>query len=83
MLGDTEDCNDVSGQRHDEWTLDTWVESPIFQWLRETFWPMLLKEPAEYPEPDQDDVSRETLLPEERNENALPSAPPPQKVVLF
>jgi len=44
---------------------------------------MLVKEPAEYPEPDQDDASRETLLPEERNENAPPSAPPPHKGVLF
>jgi hypothetical protein len=44
---------------------------------------MLVKEPAEYPEPDQDDASSETLLPAEGNENALPSAPPPQQVVLF
>jgi len=44
---------------------------------------MLVMEPAEYPESDQDDASRETLLPEERNENALPSAPPPQKAVPF
>jgi len=83
VLGDTKDHNDVSGQWHDEWPLDTWVESPIYRWLRETFWPMLVKEPAEYPEPDQDDASRETLLPEERNKNALPSAPPPHKAVLF
>jgi len=83
VLGDTEDRNNVSGQWHDEWPLDTWVESPIFRWLRETFLPMLVKEPAEYPESDQDDASRETLLPEERNQNALPSAPPPQNAVLF
>ena len=44
---------------------------------------MLVKEPAEYPKPDQDDALRETLLPEERHENAPPSAPPPQKAVLF
>jgi hypothetical protein len=44
---------------------------------------MFVKEPAEYPEPDQDDASRETLLPEERNENPPPSTPPPQKAVLF
>jgi len=48
-----------------------------------TFLPMLVKQPAEYPEPDQDDASRATLFPEERNENAPPSAPPPQKAVLF
>jgi hypothetical protein len=39
---------------------------------------------AEYPEPVQDDESREVVLPEQdRNENALPGAPPPQKAVLF
>jgi len=44
---------------------------------------MVVKEPAEYPEPDEDDTSRETLLPEERNQNAPPSAPSQQKAVLF
>ena len=83
VLGDTEDCNNGSGQWHDEWPLNSWVESLIFGWLGETLLPMLVKEPAEYPEPDQDDASRETLLPEERNENAPPSAPPPHKAVLF
>jgi len=84
VLGDREDRNDVSGQWYDEWPLDTWVDSPIFCWLRETFLPMLVNEPAEYPEPDQDDESREALLLEQdRYENALPGAPPPQKAVLF
>ena len=83
VLGDTEHHNDISGQWHNEWPLDTWVESPIFYLLRETFLPLLLKKPVEYPEPDQDDTSRGTLLPTERNENAPPSAPPPQKAVLF
>jgi len=83
LLGDTEGRNDVSGQWHDEWPLDTWVECPIFRWLRETLLTMLVKERAEYSDPDQDDASRETLLPKERNENAPPSAPPQQKVVLF
>jgi len=55
MSGDTEDSNDVSGQWYDQWALDTWVDLPIFRWLRETFLPMLVKEPAEYPEPDEDD----------------------------
>jgi hypothetical protein len=45
--------------------------------------PMLVKEPEEYSESDQDDASRETLLPDERNHNASPSVPPPQKAVLF
>jgi len=83
VLPDTEDGNDVVGQWHDEWPVDTQVESPIFRWLGETFLPMLVKEPAEYPEPDQDDASRETLLPEEINENAPPSAPPPQNAGLY
>jgi len=83
VLGDTEDPNDVSGQWHDEWPLNCWVESPIFPWLRETVLPMLVKEPAENPEPDQNAASRETLLPEERNENAPPCAPPPHKAVRF
>jgi len=57
VLGDTKDCNDISGQWHDKWPLDTWVASLIFRWLRETFLAMLVKEPPEYPEPDQDDAS--------------------------
>jgi len=44
---------------------------------------MLVDKPAEYPEPDQDDASSETLLPEETNKNAPPTAPPPHKAVLF
>jgi len=84
VLGDTEDCNDVSRQWYDEWPLDTWVDSPIFRWLIETFLPMVVNEHAEYPEPDEDDPVREALLPEqERHENALPTAPPPLKAMLF
>jgi len=84
VLGDTEDRNIVSGQWYTESALDTWVDSPISRWLRETFLPMLVKEHAEYPEPDEDDPLREALLPEpERQEFALPSAPPPQTAVLF
>jgi hypothetical protein len=44
---------------------------------------MLVKEPAEYTEPNQDDTSREMLISDGRNANAPPSAPPPQKAVLF
>jgi len=45
---------------------------------------MLVKEPAEYPEPDEDEASNEALLHEpEINKCSLPSAPPPQKEVLF
>jgi hypothetical protein len=45
---------------------------------------MLVKEPGEYPEPDEDDPLREALLPEQkRHENALTGAPLPQKAVLF
>ena len=83
VLGDTEDRKDISRQWHHELALDTWVNSPIFRWLGETFLPMLVNEHAEYPESDEDDPLREALLLEhERHENALPSAPPPQKAVL-
>jgi len=84
VLGDTEDRNEFSGQWYNEWPLDTWVDSPIFQWLRDTFLPMLFKKPAEYPKLDEDKASNEALLHEpESNTYALPSAPPPQKAVLF
>jgi len=83
VLGDTKDCNDVSGQRHDQIPLDTWEEDYIFQLLRDAFLPMLVKQPAEYLKPDQGRSWKETLLPEDRNENAPPSTPPPQKTVLF
>ena len=82
-LGDAEDRNDVSGQRQDEGPLDTWGEFSSFRWLRETFLPMVVTAPAEYPESDQDAASRETLLPAERNENSPPGTPPPQRAVLF
>jgi len=84
VLGDTKDRNDVSGQWYDEWPLDTWVDSPIFQSLRDTFLPILVKEPAEYPEPDNDEASNEALLLEhESNKSSLPCAPPPQKAAPF
>jgi len=84
VFGDTEDRNDVSGQWYTEWSLDTWVDSPIFRWLTDTFLPMLVNAPAEYHEPDEDQGSNEALLHEpERYECALPRAPPPQMVVLF
>jgi len=63
VLGDTEDRSDLSGQWYNELPLDTWLESPIFQWLREQFLPNLINKPAEDPEPDEDDASGETLLP--------------------
>jgi len=45
---------------------------------------MLVNVPAEFPDPDQDDASREAhFLYQHRNHNALPSARSPQKVVLF
>jgi hypothetical protein len=83
VLGDTRDSNDVCEQCHDEWPLDNRVESPIFQWLRAIFLPKLVKQPAEYPEPDHDNASRQVLLQEERNENPPPSAPAPQHSVVF
>jgi hypothetical protein len=84
VLGDTEDRNNISGQWYEEWALDTWADSPIFQRLRETFLPMLVKEPAEYAEPDKDNPLRQALLPEQkRHENALPITPPPHNAVLI
>jgi hypothetical protein len=45
---------------------------------------MLVKDPAEYTEPDKDNETGERLLPEkDRNENALLGSPPPQMVVLI
>jgi len=83
VMEDTENHNDVSDIRYDKWPLATWVDSPIFRWLREIFLPMLVKEHAEYPEPDQDDESWESLLPEQdRNESTLPCVPL-QKAVLI
>ena len=44
---------------------------------------MLVNEPAEYPEPDNDNVSNDALPHEpERNKCTLPSAPPAQQAVL-
>jgi len=84
MLEDTEDCNDISGQWYNEWVLNTWVDSPIFRWLRQTFRPMPANEPAEYPKHDEDDPLGVALLPEqESHQNALPGAPPPPKEVWF
>ena len=84
MLGDTEDYNDVTGHWYDELALNTWVDSPIFRWLRETFRPILVSKPAEYSKIHEDNLSREALLPEhESHDNALPHALPLQKVVLF
>jgi len=83
-LGVPEDRNDVSGQWYDEWPLDTWVDSPIVRWLRDKFLPMLVNEPAEYPEPDEDEASNEALLLQhEIIKSTLPRAPPPQKGVPF
>jgi len=84
VLGDTEDQNDISWQWYNEWPLDTWVDSPIFWWLRDTFQPILVNAAGEYPKPDEDEALNETLLHEpESNSRALPCAPPPQKAMLF
>jgi hypothetical protein len=80
----TEEQNHVSGQCYHEWPLDTWVDSPIFLWLRDTLLPMLVNKPLEYPESDEDDASNEALLYElERNKSILPHEPPSQKAVKF
>jgi hypothetical protein len=62
VLGDTEDRYDVSAQWFNECPLDTGADSPIFRWLRDRFLPMLVQEPAEYPEPDKDEASNKVLL---------------------
>jgi len=83
VWGVTEDRNDPSGQWYDEWVLDTWVDSPIIRRPSETFLPMLINEHAEYPKPDEDNPLGGALLPEQdRHNNALPNAPPPQHAVL-
>jgi len=84
VLGDPNDRNDVSGQWYNEWPLNTSRDSPILWWMRDTFLPMLVKDPAEYPEPDKDEASNEALLHEQDStKSALPRAPPPPKAVLF
>jgi hypothetical protein len=85
VLGDTEDRNDVSRQLYNEWPLDTWVDSPIFRWLRDSFLLMLVNKSAEYPKPDEDKASNEALLHEPKSlKSTLPRAPPPpQQAVLF
>ena len=45
---------------------------------------MLVKKPAENPEPDEDEASNEVLLHKpEGNKSSMPCAPPPQKAVQF
>jgi len=84
VLGDTEDRKDVSGRWYNEWPLDTWVDYPIYRWLRETVAPMLLNQSAEYPEPDEDEASNEAILhTPESHKCTLPHAPTPHKAVLF
>jgi len=84
VLGDTKDWNDFSGQWYDEWALITWVDSIIFQWLRDTFLPILVNSPAEYLKPDEHEVSADPLLNEPgSNTCSLPWAPPAQKVAVF
>jgi len=84
VLGDTDDHNDVSGQWYNEWPLDSWVDSPVFALLRERFLPILVNEHMEYPKPDEDNPLEATLLQkQERPENSLPSAPLPQRALIF
>lgn len=48
VLRDTNDCNKISEDWYNEWPHHAWVNSPIFQWLRESFLPLPVKEPADY-----------------------------------
>jgi len=85
VLGDTEDQNEVSGQWYNEWPLDTWVDSLILRWLRDTYLPMLDNESGQHSEPDENEASNEALLNEpDSHESTLLCAPhPPQQAVLF
>jgi hypothetical protein len=84
VLGDTENHNNVSREWNNEWALESWVDPLISHWLRERFLPLLVKEPAEFPESDEDDPLREAIILKQKvYENALRSAPPSQKAVLF
>jgi len=84
VLGDTGDRNEVSEQWYDEMPFEPWVDSPLFQWLRDTFLPMFVNSAAEYPESEEDHESNVALLYEpETNQSPLPRAPAPQKAVLF
>jgi len=72
------------------WSMVRWMASQYFcgfvdfYWLRETFLPMLINKPVEYPEPDEDDPIREVLLlQKESHGNALPSTSPQQNAVQF
>jgi len=83
-FGDKKDYNDVSGHLYDDRPPNTLVDPLTFWWLRETYLPMLHNKPLEYPKPDQDNASRVALLLEQEwHETAVPSIPPPHKVVLF
>jgi hypothetical protein len=78
VLGDSDGWNDVPGQWYNEWPPDTEVGCPILRWLRESFLTMLVKEPAEYSEPDQDEASDVALLHEADSlKSTLPRVPPP------
>ena len=84
VLGDTEHHNNLSGQWYDEWPINTWVDCPMFQWLREILMPILINESVEYREPEQEEASSEALLHEHgRNGDELPGTPHSQQVVLI
>jgi hypothetical protein len=70
--------NVVSRLGYNEWPFNLSLDSPIFQLLREAFFPMLLNKHAEYAEPDKENTFNVTLLHErESSTSALPHAPPP------
>jgi len=81
-LEDTEECNTDSERSHDEWPLHPSEESLIVRLQSETHLPILVKELAENPEPDQDDAWIEMLHAEESIENAPPNAPLSQKALV-
>jgi len=81
-MGDTDDHHDAGGKSYDQSPLNIRVDSPMNQWLRETFLAIDVNEPVEYQEPYQHEASSKSLLLEqERHDNALPISPPAQKAV--
>lgn len=58
------------------------METSNLQWLRETYLPILINIPAEYPKPDIDETESEThCYKKEQHVNVFPGASPHKNVV--
>lgn len=63
---------------------NTLVDTPVVSWLRERFLTMLANEPAEFPEPNQNDSSSDSLQHKPASdEYALPWSLHQQEEALF